>query len=70
MKYAIIDVSKGERLGFEPHLHRLCSNGTKMVINESELLQVNENVDVAASMLGTTALTELEITNKLNRMKK
>jgi hypothetical protein len=70
MFYSIIDISKGENVGFKKDLHRLTAKDTKMVINENELRLVDEDIYVAANKLGGPVLTEFELFQKLKLDKK
>ena len=43
MRYAIVETSKAEAKGLKAKLHRTNNTGSKMAVNENELLKVNEN---------------------------
>ena len=59
MRYAIIETSKAEAKGMKAKLHRTNNTGSKMAVNENELLKVDENPEQAATQLGGK-LMELE----------
>lgn len=63
MRYSIIDAKKGEDYGFLPVLHQTTANGTKMVVNENELLRINSDISIAADLLGGTVMSEAEVLN-------
>lgn len=58
MRYAIVDTDKASEKGMVPAYHKLNNVGTKMVVNENELLKVNPDPEVAARELGCS-LTDL-----------
>lgn len=58
MRYAIVDTDKAFAQGMIPAYHKLNNTGTKMVVNENELLKVDPDPEVAARALGGT-LTDL-----------
>lgn len=58
MRYAIVDTDKASAKGMVPAYHKLNNVGTKMVVNENELLKVNPAPEVAAKDLGGS-LTDL-----------
>lgn len=59
MRYAIVETSKAEAKGMKAKLHRTNNTGSKMAVNENELLKVDENPEQAATQLGGK-LMELE----------
>ena len=69
MYYSIIDTNKGVNAGFRKDLHRLCDNGSKMVVNENELLLIDSNITNACNKLGGILMTETELFQKLKRDK-
>ena len=58
MRYAIVDTDKASAKSMVPAYHKLNNVGTKMVVNENELLKVNPDPEVAARELGGS-LTDL-----------
>ena len=70
MLYSIIDTKKGEAHGIVPRLHILCDKGAKMIVNENELRALNPDIEAAADLLGGTVMTEGEIINEKNKLKK
>ncbi|MBR1526693.1 MAG: hypothetical protein IJ640_08550 [Prevotella sp.] len=70
MLYSIIETKLGEKQGLNPRLHRLTAKGTKMVVNENELLAVNPDIAEAAMTLGGTLLNEAETMNELKHTDK
>ena len=70
MLYSIINTKSGEQRGLLPHLHQLTDSGNKMVVNENELRLVNEDIELAAAMLGGVVMTQGEVINELNKYKK
>lgn len=68
MKYSIIDTNKGEKVGFQPILHRLLKNGEKMVVNENELRRIGEDIELVAINLGGTLLTYGEMLKEVNKL--
>ena len=70
MLYAIIDTKKGEGQGFLKLLHRLSSNGNKMIVNENELKMVDEDLTKAVKKLGgEKLLTNSELHNIIKNSK-
>jgi len=67
MRYSIVDAKKGEDYGFLPVLHQTTANGTKMVLNENELLHIDSDIDNAASLLGGVVMSEAEVLNIINQ---
>lgn len=65
MLYAIIDRFKGEKHGIDSRLHRLCSNGRKMVVNENELRLIDEDINAAAELLGGSVTSEMDVLQTL-----
>lgn len=66
MRYAIVETSKAEAKGLKAKLHRTNNTGSKMAVNENELLKVNENPETAAELGGK--LQELQgFKNELNK---
>lgn len=64
MRYAIVETSKAEAKGLKAKLHRTNNTGSKMAVNENELLKVNENPETAAAELGGKLQ---EFKNELNK---
>lgn len=52
MRYAIVDTKKAEAKGLKAKLHRTNNTGSKMAVNENELLKVDANPESAAEQLG------------------
>lgn len=59
MRYAIVDTDKAEAKGLKAKYHQTNNTGSKMAVNENELLKVDENPEQAATQLGGK-LMELE----------
>ena len=70
MLYSIINTKIGEQRGLLTHLHQLTDSGNKMVVNENELRLVNEDIELAAAMLGGVVMTQDEVFNELKKYKK
>lgn len=66
MRYAIVETSKAEAKGLKAKLHRTNNTGSKMAVNENELLKVNENPETAAE-LGRKLQELQEFKNELNK---
>lgn len=69
MRYSIIYTKLGEKYGLLPHLHKLTSNGEKMVVNENELLLIDGDIEKAASILGGAVMSQAETINELKKNK-
>lgn len=72
MKYVIADRKKAEEYGFSPVTHTLTGQGTMMVLNENELMRINGDANVAASILGGVLISRaeaMEYTNKISNNK-
>lgn len=67
MRYAIVETSKAEEKGLKAKLHRTNNTGSKMAVNENELLKVNENPETAATELGGKLQELQEFKNELNK---
>ena len=67
MRYAIVETSKAEAKGRKAKLHRTNNTGSKMAVNENELLKVNENPETAATELGGKLQELQEFKNELNK---
>lgn len=67
MRYAIVETSKAEEKGLKAKLHRTNNTGSKMAVNENELLKVNENPETAAAELGGKLQELQEFKNELNK---
>ena len=67
MRYAIVETSKAESKGLKAKLHRTNNTGSKMAVNENELLKVNENPETAAAELGGKLQELQEFKNELNK---
>lgn len=67
MRYAIVETSKAEAKGLKAKLHRTNNTGSKMAVNENELLKVNENPEIAAAELGGKLQELQEFKNELNK---
>lgn len=67
MRYAIVETSKAEAKGLKAKLHRTNNTGSKMAVNENELLKVNENLETAAAELGGKLQELQEFKNELNK---
>lgn len=59
MRYAIVDTDKVEAKGLKAKYHLTNNTGSKMAVNENELLKVDENPEEVAKQLGGK-LMELE----------
>lgn len=69
MRYSIIYTKLGEKYGLLPRLHKLTSNGEKMVVNENELLLIDGDIEKAASILGGAVMSHAETINELKKNK-
>ena len=69
MRYSIIETKLGEKYGLLPHLHKLTSNGEKMVVNENELQLIEGDIEKAASILGGAVMSHAETINELKKNK-
>ena len=70
MLYAIINNKKGEEKGFLALSHRTLSKGNNMIVNETELRLVDEDLMEAATKLGgTELLTNSELHNIIKASK-
>lgn len=69
MRYSIIETKLGEKYGLLSHLHKLTSNGEKMVVNENELLLIDGDIEKAASILGGAVMSQAETINELKKNK-
>lgn len=69
MLYSIIDIKLGEKKGILPSLHQIVGRN-KMVVNENELRLVNEDIELAASVMGGSVMTQGEIMNEIKKYKK
>lgn len=67
MRYAIVETSKAEAKGLKAKLHLTNNTGSKMAVNENELLKVNENPETAAAELGGKLQELQEFKNELNK---
>jgi len=67
MRYAIVDTSKAEAKGLKPKYHRTNNTGSKMAVNENELLKVDENPEQAAEQLGGKLQDLQEFKSELNK---
>lgn len=67
MRYAIVDTSKAEANGMKAKLHRTNNTGSKMAVNENELLKVNENPETAAAELGGKLQELQQFKSELNK---
>lgn len=52
MRYAIVETEKAEAKGLKAKHHRTNNTGSKMAVNENELLKVDKNPETAATLLG------------------
>ena len=68
MRYSIIDTEKGEQQRLYARLHRTLKNGTKMIVNENELLKIGSDVEAVAKNLGGTLLTNAEVDNEIKKL--
>ncbi len=68
MRYSIIDTEKGEQQRLYARLHRTLKNGTKMIVNENELLKIGSDVEAVAKKLGGTLLTNAEVDNEIKKL--
>lgn len=68
MRYAIVDTGKAEAKGLKPKYHLTNNTGSKMAVNENELLKVNENPGTAAAELGGKLQELQEFKNELNKL--
>lgn len=67
MRYAIVDTSKAEAKGLKPKYHRTNNTGSKMAVNENELLKVDESPEQAAEQLGGKLQDLQEFKSELNK---
>lgn len=67
MRYAIVNTSKAEAKGLKPKYHRTNNTGSKMAVNENELLKVDENPEQAAEQLGGKLQDLQEFKSELNK---
>ena len=67
MRYAIVETSKAEAKGLKAKRHLTNNTGSKMAVNENELLKVNENPETAAAELGGKLQELQEFKNELNK---
>lgn len=67
MRYAIVDTGKAEAKGLKPKYHRTNNTGSKMAVNENELLKVNENPGTAATSLSGKLMELDEFKVELNK---
>ena len=67
MRYAIVETSKAEAKGLKPKYHRTNNTGSKMAVNENELLKVDENPEQAAKQLGGKLQELQEFKSELNK---
>ena len=67
MRYAIVDTSKAEAKGLKPKYHRTNNTGSKMAVNENELLKVDDNPEQAAEQLGGKLQDLQEFKSELNK---
>lgn len=67
MRYAIVDTGKAEAKGLKPKYHRTNNTGSKMAVNENELLKVDENPEQAARQLGGELKDLQQFKSELNK---
>lgn len=67
MRYAIVDTSKAEAKGLKPKYRRTNNTGSKMAVNENELLKVDESPEQAAEQLGGKLQDLQEFKSELNK---
>lgn len=67
MRYAIVDTSKAEAKGINPKYHRMNNTGSKMAVNENELLKISDDPEVAAEKLGGKLRELQEFKSELNK---
>lgn len=67
MRYAIVDTDKASEKGMVPAYHKLNNVGTKMVVNENELLKVSPDPEVAARELGGSLTDLSDVKLAMNR---
>ena len=68
MRYSIIDTKKGKEMGFDPKCHRLSKDGSRMVVNECELVKTGKTPEEAAVLLGGELLSEGACMQQINKM--
>ena len=63
MRYTIVLTSVAEKRGFTQPAHTTIEGGSKMVLNENELLLIGDDVEKVASELGGHIMTHSEVIN-------
>ena len=66
MRYASVETSKAEAKGLKLKFHRTNNTGSKMAVNENELLKVDEDPEQAAKQLGGELKDLQEFKSELN----
>lgn len=67
MRYAIVETEKAMAKGLKAKWHRVNNTGRKMVANENELMKIESDPSMAASMLGGTLMELDELKVELNK---
>ena len=67
MRYAIVDTSKAEAKGLKPKYHLTNNTGSKMAVNENELLKVDADPGIAATQLGGKLQNLQQFKSELNK---
>lgn len=75
MKYAVIDTEKARELGIDPQLHRTSAGGTKVMVNENELLVLSrrngggDNLSMAKRLGGSELLDRRQAKRRVQSWK-
>lgn len=75
MKYAVISTEKARAMGIDPRLHRTSAGGTKVMVNENELLMLSkrngggDNISMAKELGGDDLLTRKQAKRRVQSWK-
>lgn len=75
MKYAVISTEKARAMGIDPRLHRTSAGGTKVMVNENELLMLSkrngggDNLSMAKELGGEELITRKQARRRVNSWK-
>lgn len=76
MKYAVVSAEKAKEMGIDPRLHKTSKAGTKVILNENELLRLvkkhggGDNLSMAQQLGGDALLTRKQARERVRSWNK
>lgn len=76
MKYAVVSTAKAKEMGIDPRLHRTSKAGTRIILNENELLRLvrrqgeGDNLSMAQQLGGDALLSERQVRERVRSWNK